>query len=777
LASRGFTLPTIERMKLGWADGNLTKSIKRANLDGLGLSIDDFAAASLICESQSKPGSHYDWFDVRVIFPLLHRGKVLNLSGRQTHFSTKPEKYRHLRGIEVRNLYNEEAIGSRVWVFEGHPDTLAGLEIGLPAVGVVGTSGMQCPEKFARAQEIFICPDNDEPGRKAVEKWAQAIMKHNTTAKIYFVMLPDGIKDFNEWMLEYKGAGLQEAFDKLQAGAQGVIEYKINQLKTVEDLEGLWPLLAPLNDIAREGFFRQIKTKMPACGLPTLRKTFKLWQLEEDKKAAVAAKILEISFKDREIKYFNVDFTFNSPATAHVCLYGDVKRIENGEEAISSEPVLIKSTINPEKEGYNPEQVVLSDAIVSAAALRSLPSRSIVRGRWSHESIANFLSGDAKTPNTGELAKRIADFFRRYIWFQNPANYEVLAFYAMGTYVARLFEGYPYLAVNGLKRTGKSNTLDLMKNLCFNAVDSVNSSVAATFRLIESSFPTWIRDEAEQFNTKTPENMDELTILNAGYKAGNMVTRVEKTGNGAMEIQEFNVFSPKIFGGIAILNPTLLDRAILIKSHRAPKEIVKNMPRMNQTRKQWQAEAAKIRDELYIWMLTKFHYVKDIFENYPPSDAIINREWEVWLPLLSLAYLADAEIEAAPDDNFTNRMITFAVEKGQEKQESEQEDVIEHKILETIASLQEEGTLYNIPGYGYWYPINPLAKKLTEAFKEEGYYKDTWHITARRLIRVLEQTRAVSNRAEQVRQIWFGGKNQKCVHLPKEAISEAILSL
>lgn len=778
LSNRGISLNTIKKMKLGWSDGGLVRSAKKVKIEGC--TFDDFIAAGLAVDSQTHPGQHSDYFDIRLIIPMLHYGHILNISGRKTDYSARPEKYVHLKGVKVNNLYNEAAMGDAVWVFEGHPDTLSGIELGLPAVGVVGTSGLTCPEKLANAKEIYICGDNDGPGRVAVEQWARKILEHNKTGRILFVTLPDGIKDFNEWHLANRGPGLQQAFNTLQAGAKDIINYKISQLNTTDDLVTLWPYLGQVTEIQREQAFRLIKGKLPSCGIKLLRNCFTEWRAATAmSQGGTSSQVLneEIAFERNKMMYLNVDFSFVEDPVAHICLYGTVPRLdENGHKSFTEEPILIRSTIDQDGH-YQPQQIlVLDDA--KLMTLKGMPLKRSSGNRWSHDSIKRFLARLGPEISTYDLANGLSRFFQKYIWFQNPVNYDVLAFYTMGTYLARMFDSFPYLTINGLKRTGKSNTLDLLQHLCFNPTLSVNNTIAATFRLIHSNFCTLIRDEAEQFNVKTPENTDELTILNSGYKCGSRVTRVEKDAKGNMEAVEFEVYSPKIFGGINVLNTTLLDRAILIKSHRAPKEVVMNMPRMIQESAKWRAEADDLRDQIYTWMLTKFYQVKYITDHYPPSDAIINREWELWLPLLSIALLADKENPEAESeankDSFTRRLLRFAKEKGDEKREIEQDDTRELAILEAIHKLIEDNEVGAVLGHPLWYPVQNLANKVTELLKNEGLLKKDWEITSRKLTRLLDQTQVLSNRAEDVKQIWQGGKNQKCVLIRPDALMAAI---
>lgn len=777
LDRRGITLETISKLKLGWSNGKLHQALTEAMPEGL--SFQDFVNAGLLVErarDEERGGPKYaDWFDARLIFPLFIRGRVANMSGRQTDYSHSKEKYRHLKGVPVENFYNEDAIADATWVFEGHPDTVTGVQLGLPAVGIIGTSGMTHPERLAVAKEIWLCPDNDAPGKRAADKWVEALLRKNPDINLRFVPLPDGVKDFNEWAVKNVGRGLQDAFEALKGTAKNLVEYKISLLQTTDDLKRIWPYLEPMAEIKRDKWFKLIKEQMPALSVVALRKDFKEWKL--GKVANKSENLIGCDFQPNKVKHYNVGFSFGSEAKGHVCLWGNVKRVDDeGHESSTHEPVLVESVLN--EAGYSARITPISNCGIPVEHGK-IPPRSIVEGRWSDLSIQSFLAGEHPPVDTAILASRIANLFKTYVWYKDASNYEILAFYTMGTYVARIFNSYGYLVFNGLMETGKSNSMALLHQLCFNAIDSVSSSISSIYRTIESSFSTWIRDEAEAFNKVTSDNGDELQILNSGYKSGAVARRTGKNAAGQMEQEEFEIYSPKIFGGINILNPVLMSRGILIKSHRAPKEIVKGMPRMVQTRRVWEKECAEIRDLLYVWMLTKFQRVKEIFDDYPALDVIINREWEIWLPILTLAYLADEESveKKDPKESFTARVVEFAQEKGKEKKQVKDEEAIEIKVLEAIVTILNDKIVtapWKHPG---WYSVNLLAKKVTESFIEEGLYKEQWTFSSRRLMTVLTQTNVIKDRLTQVDKFKVENKTVTHVQLDKSEIESAITAL
>jgi DNA primase catalytic core len=791
LESRGFTLETIKRLKLGFSDGNLVLSVKKASLEGFG--IDDFVEAGLLKPSTKKPGTHYDYFDPRIIFPLLYRGRVLNLSGRQTDLSTREAKYLHLKNVDVDHFYNEQAIAKEVWLFEGHPDTVTAIQCDLPAVGVIGTGGMKHPEKLAGCQKIYICGDADRAGITAVDKWAQAILSHNATCEILFVTLTGGAKDFNEWYLANRGQGFAEKFRTMTEAAKNLIDFRIGHLTNSEQLVKVWPLINALPALQQDFYLNKVKAQLGGISIKLIRREFKEYQerqkLSERATLANAGNLDCQEFEETGAIKVNMFTRFEkNQALASICVYAPVTRTdEEGNTVRNREHALIQNTVNLETGESKPAGICLQDASPSDYDKKTIPMASIVERRWRSASMRNFLKGVSKSENTANLVRDITQYLRRYIWHSDESTHEVLALYAMGTYAARIFRAFPYLSLNGLAGSGKSNTLDLMYELCFNAVYTANISPSALFRTIESTFATCIRDEAEQFNKKTPENMDELTMLNAGYKAGAKVMRSGKNAQGQFDVEEFDLFSPKIFAGINMLNDTLLTRSILIKMYKAPKDVVKNMPRMVQSRDQLLSQGADLRDRLHVWFMTRFVDIKQVYDQYKPIDEIANRDWEVWLPLLAVAALADMEdTERAPDSEMlTERIIRTAIAKGKEKKEMSQDNTIHLKTLVTLLDLlnSEDTDLDNrlIPVLENpsWYQTLSVCKLVSAKLVEEGFFKDSKELTPRWLTQILTQCQVITDKESQFKKLWVPSERgqRRCIYLPKEVIEEALSRL
>jgi len=95
----------------------------------------------------------------------------------------------------------------------------------------------------------------------------------------------------------------------------------------------------------------------------------------------------------------------------------------------------------------------------------------------------------------------------------------------------------------------------------------------------------------------------------------------------------------------------------------------------------------KIRDKLYIFALTNCKQIKQIYDTMQNISGLMNRDWELFHPILAIAKFID--------DELYEKMVRFAKEKTDEK---------------SIEDITESGEYV-------------LAKSLVEFVEESGFYK------------------------------------------------------
>ena len=228
---RGLTPNTIKKFGLGYAPDSwrtLTDHLKR-----LGFSEQELVLANLSKRSQ-KNDSCYDNFRNRVMFPIIDvRGNVVAFGGRVLDDS-KPKYvntsdtpvYKKGAGVFALNFAKNNP-DRRLMLVEGYMDVIALHQAGFTgSVACLGTAftSEQANILARYADEVLICYDNDEAGRKATQRALEILGR--TSLKIKVIKMEGG-KDADEILRTYG----KERFNAMITGASNQIEYNLSALQ------------------------------------------------------------------------------------------------------------------------------------------------------------------------------------------------------------------------------------------------------------------------------------------------------------------------------------------------------------------------------------------------------------------------------------------------------------------------------------------------------------------------------------------------------------------
>ncbi|MFC1967853.1 hypothetical protein ACFLVX_00470 [Chloroflexota bacterium] len=236
-------------------------------------------------------------------------------------------------------------------------------------------------------------------------------------------------------------------------------------------------------------------------------------------------------------------------------------------------------------------------------------------------------AGNPQPPDSQWLYKEVKDTFRHYIELPEPA-YGLIAAWVMGTYFNRAFPCYPYLAFLGPKETGKSNTLECLQNLFFNAIKT-RLSYAALGDTAESLRGTIIIDQAHGLGDELRE------ILVDSYKKGGGKRRIIDLSSKGRKVLEFDCYCPKVFASLEPLPDDLADRTFTI--NMAPASRV--YPSPTASTRSW----IQTRTALVELMLTAYKEVAELIEEMSESEGY--RFGELWLPIGVILALVRADQE------------------------------------------------------------------------------------------------------------------------------------
>src|SRR5262249_10838313 len=100
---------------------------------------------------------------------------------------------------------------------------------------------------------------------------------------------------------------------------------------------------------------------------------------------------------------------------------------------------------------------------------------------------------------------------------------------------------------------------------------TTNISPAALYRLVEKEKPTLLMDESQSLSRRGSESSEVIReILNAG--TGKNAKAIRCGGPRMNEIEEFSVYSPKVFAMIGEPDGVLADRSLPVPMKRKTKD-------------------------------------------------------------------------------------------------------------------------------------------------------------------------------------------------------------
>lgn len=256
---RGLSPNTIRKFGLGYAPNDWRKLIE--HMRSKGFTEEELVLANLARRSEKNGRtSCYDNFRNRVMFPIIDlRGNVIAFGGRVMDDS-KPKYintsdtlvYKKSNGVFALN-FAKNANENKLILVEGYMDVIALHQAGFGnAIACLGTAftSEQANLLSRYADEVIICYDNDEAGRKATEKALSVLGK--TGLKLRVVAMSGG-KDADE-IIRTHG---KERFASLLSEAANKTEYKLleerNKYNILTDDGKLRFLMAAANILAECG--------------------------------------------------------------------------------------------------------------------------------------------------------------------------------------------------------------------------------------------------------------------------------------------------------------------------------------------------------------------------------------------------------------------------------------------------------------------------------------------------------------------------------------------
>lgn len=233
-----------------------------------------------------------------------------------------------------------------------------------------------------------------------------------------------------------------------------------------------------------------------------------------------------------------------------------------------------------------------------------------------------------------ELLEKLARWVRSYVWLPGGAA-DAIALWVVATWCVEEIYMAPILSVlSATKQCGKTTLRDLLQHVVRrpHPTSGVGVTPAVFFRLNESIRPTFLIDEAEKLGGRNV-NTELVGLLNDGYRKGATVYRCEANTH---KVQSFDAFGFRALFAIRDLWDTVLDRSILLRLERKPRDAKLRRFRARTVEK----EGRELGERVQGWAEGLLATIAEEEERAPQPQWLSDRACDNWASLFAIASLA-----------------------------------------------------------------------------------------------------------------------------------------
>lgn len=236
----------------------------------------------------------------------------------------------------------------------------------------------------------------------------------------------------------------------------------------------------------------------------------------------------------------------------------------------------------------------------------------------------------------------IGDALERFVIFSDESARDALVLFVAHTWSFAAASASPRINItSAAPECGKSRLAEILNVLCRAPRYWIAPSAAVLFRTVDLGASTLILDEVDHLFDRHGDADAGLlqALINAGYRAGGSVPRVERNGD-SFEAREFAVFAPIVLCGIGKLPAVTASRSLVITLQRRIPGVDRRPDDF--THNTAMTEYTQLRDLLESWARA---HMDDLRASSPEVEDRLqvelgDRYREVWAPLLAIADLA-----------------------------------------------------------------------------------------------------------------------------------------
>lgn len=263
------------------------------------------------------------------------------------------------------------------------------------------------------------------------------------------------------------------------------------------------------------------------------------------------------------------------------------------------------------------------------------------------ETVQHYLESDETTDGV-RLLHDCIDHLWAFVHLEDDRVYLLLAVWTLATYLYAMFSHFGYLFLHSrFPRSGKTRVEEVLSHLAFEACNPLNAPTVPTIRDTAFEGRTLVLDTLERWKGKSPEAYcAAMELLDAGFRSGGMVAKMDKDEKGKWKKQLIPVFAPYILAGIgrASLSDTALDRSFVIEMHRKKTAVKKRKYDHDRV----EIEARPLRARMYLWALETAEAVNNAYRSIAleaevDEIGLNDRAADIWRPLFAVLRVLDAD--------------------------------------------------------------------------------------------------------------------------------------
>lgn len=584
-----------------------------------------------------KSTSHGLWQPMkgRIVFPVVHNGSVVQMSGRKMPGNTSDKKYISLpdslgvKGLVPWNSYRLR--GERCVLVEGIKDAILLEQAGFAACSTISSLFKAEWKDLLRERTHYLCCyDGDEAGRAANLKVAG--MMNGWGYRVSVISLPDSNDPAD--FVQSEGAG---AFQSLVDRAETLTEHMIGRLpeKVSEheydsQIKPIFATMVALPETAKEAYIARL-AKVLSAPKPAIRAD--LQKFSKNGHSRPEEPFIEEG--DYQVSKRTTDPIRFAPGQDVVdgVLYLTVYlQVTSGE--------FLPFVISSKREMFplSKDSLIERDFMARSDAIPTHIHRWSI-GTNEPYNVHDYLECKADA-DPREVFIRIRYYFKHFLRYPDPLYYDFLALWTMATYHFKLYDAFGYVFLTAIKNSGKSQTMNLINLLAFNSRQADSITEAVLKRLVNADAATLLYDEAEKLFRKSDNDESCLMeVLKGGYTRSGMALSVNKETH---KPETFSTYSPKVLANTKGADNILGDRCITLYLQRD----MATIPEFVEAERAGRLK--KLRNMLYCFTLNHFDGIAETKANLPRPRGLVGRDWQIWQAVLVLAKYLDSFRVAAP---------------------------------------------------------------------------------------------------------------------------------